>query len=202
MTGFFEEVKRRKFYRVAAAYIIAAGGIIQFASATFPAWELPNWALRLVILLLLVGFPIALILAWAFDITAQGIRATPDTPTPRTHRRRNVVVLIATGVIISAAAGFFLLPRVSAHKVDKSIAVLPFENLSDDKDNAYFADGIQDDLLTNLSKIGDLKVISRTSVMPYRGKASNLREIGKALAVGTILEGSVRRIGNSVRVNV
>jgi TolB-like protein/Tfp pilus assembly protein PilF len=202
MTGFFEEVKRRKVYRVAAAYIIAAGGIIQFASATFPAWELPNWALRLVILLLLVGFPIALILAWAFDITAQGIRATPDTPTPRTHRRRNVVVLIATGVIISAAAGFFLLPRVAAHKVDKSIAVLPFENLSDEKENAYFADGIQDDVLTNLSKIGDLKVISRTSVMQYRGRPSNVRDIGKALGVSNILEGSVRRSGNRVRVNV
>ena len=202
MTGFFEEVKRRKVYRVAAAYIIAAGGIIQLASATFPAWELPNWALRLVILLVLVGFPIALILAWAFDFTAQGIRATPDTAAPRTRRRRNIIMLIATGVVISAATGFFLLPRVSAHKVDKSIAVLPFENLSDEKENAYFADGIQDDLLTNLSKIGDLKVISRTSVMPYRGKASNLREIGKALGVGTILEGSVRRIGNRVRVNV
>jgi TolB-like protein/Flp pilus assembly protein TadD len=202
MTGFFEEVKRRKVYRVAAAYIIAAGGIIQLASATFPAWELPNWALRLVILLLLVGFPIALILAWAFDITPQGIRTTPDTAAPRTRRRRNVIVLVVTGAIISAGAGSFLLPRVSAHKVDKSIAVLPFENLSDEKENAYFADGIQDDLLTNLSKIGDLKVISRTSVMPYRGKASNLREIGKALGVGTILEGSVRRIGNRVRVNV
>jgi serine/threonine-protein kinase len=105
-------------------------------------------------------------------------------------------------VIISAAAGFFLLPRVSAHKCDKSIAVLPFENLSDEKENAYFADGIQDDVLTNLSKIGDLKVISRTSVMPYRGKASNVREIGKTLGVGAILEGSVRRIGNRVRVNV
>jgi TolB-like protein/Flp pilus assembly protein TadD len=202
MTGFFEEVKRRKVYRVAAAYIIAAGGIIQLASATFPAWELPNWTLRLVILLVLVGFPIALILAWAFDFTAQGIRATPDTAAPRTRRRRNIIMLIATGVVISAATGFFLLPRVSAHKVEKSIAVLPFENLSDEKENAYFADGIQDDLLTNLSKIGDLKVISRTSVMPYRGKASNLREIGKALGVGTILEGSVRRIGNRVRVNV
>ena len=111
-------------------------------------------------------------------------------------------MLVATGVIISAAAGFFLLPRVSAHKVDKSIAVLPFENFSDDKANAYFADGIQDDLLTNLAKIGDLKVISRTSVMPYRGKASNLREIGKALGVGTILEGSVRRATDRVVVNV
>jgi len=109
MTGFFEEVKRRKVYRVAAAYIIAAGGIIQLASATFPAWELPNWSLRLVILLLLVGFPIALIFAWAFDITAQGIRATPDTPAPMTRRRRNVIMLIATGVVISAATGFFSL---------------------------------------------------------------------------------------------
>jgi TolB-like protein/Tfp pilus assembly protein PilF len=202
MTGFFEEVKRRKVYRVAAAYIIAAGGIIQLASATFPAWELPNWSLRLVILLLLIGFPIALILAWAFDITAQGIRATPDTTAPRTGRRRNVIMLIATGVVVSAATGFFLLPRVAAHKVDKSIAVLPFENLSDEKENAYFADGIQDDLLTNLSKIGDLRVISRTSVMQYRGRPTNLRDIGKALGVSSILEGSVRRSGNRVRVNV
>src|SRR6266568_1875313 len=158
MSGFFEEVKRRKVYRVAAAYIIAAGGIIQLASATFPAWELPNWALRLVILLVLVGFPIALILAWAFDITAQGILATPDTAAPRTRRQRNIIMLVTTGFVISAATGFFLLPRVAAHKVDKSIAVLPFENLSDEKENAYFADGIQDDVLTNLSKIGDLKV--------------------------------------------
>jgi len=203
MSGFFEEVKRRKVYRVAAAYIIGAGGTIQLASAAFPAWELPNWTLRLVIVLLLVGFPIALILAWAFDVTLQGIRATPSVAAPRTHRRRNVIMLVATGVIVSAIAGFFLLPRISsAHKIDKSIAVLPFENLSDEKENAYFADGIQDDVLTNLSKIGDLKVISRTSVMPYRGKASNVREIAKALGVATILEGSVRRIGNRVRVNV
>src|SRR5207249_11280414 len=102
----------------------------------------------------------------------------------------------------SAIGGCFLLRRISSEpRIDKSIAVLPFENLSDEKENAYFADGIQDDVLTNLSKIGDLKVISRTSVMPYRGKASNVREIAKALGVATILEGSVRRIGNRVRVN-
>jgi TolB-like protein/Flp pilus assembly protein TadD len=202
MTGFFEEVKRRKVYRVAAAYIIAAGGIIQLFSATFPAWELPPWSLRLVIALLLVGFPIALILAWAFDITPQGIQATPETTVPRTRRRWNIIMLIATGVVISAATGFFLLPRVAAVKVDKSIAVLPFENLSDEKENAYFADGIQDDVLTNLSKISDLRVISRTSVMQYRGRPTNLRDIGKALGVSNILEGSVRRSGNRVRVNV
>src|SRR5438874_1094383 len=202
MTGFFEEVKRRKVYRVAAAYIIVAGGIIQILSATFPAWELPPWSLRLVILLLLVGFPIALILAWAYDITPQGIRATPETTAPRTGRRRNIIMLITTGVVISAATGFFLMPRLAAHKVDKSIAVLPFENLSDEKENAYFADGIQDDVLTNLSKISDLRVISRTSVMQYRGRPTNLREIGKALGVSNILEGSVRRSRNKVRVNV
>src|SRR5215470_10629930 len=94
------------------------------------------------------------------------------------------------------------MPRASARKIDKSIAVLPFENLSADKENAYFADGIQDDILTNLSKIGDLEVISRTSVMQYRGKAPNIREIGKTLGVSSVLEGSVRRSGNRVRLNV
>ena len=203
MSGFFEEVQRRKFYRIAAAYIIAAGFIIQIGSAVFPAWELPDWAFRLVVVLLLVGFPITLILAWAYDVTPQGIRATPTPSTPGSHRRRNLIMLVAIGVIISAGAGFFLLPRVSARKIDKSIAVLPFQSLSDEKENAYFADGMQDDILTNLSKIGDLKVISRVSVMSYRGDgARNAREIGKALGVGTLLEGSVRRIGNRVRVNV
>jgi TolB-like protein/Tfp pilus assembly protein PilF len=198
MSGFFEELQRRKVYRIAAAYIIAAGFIIQIGSAVFPAWELPNWTLRLVVVLLLMGFPIALILAWAYDVTPQGIRVTPGS-----HRRRNLIMLIATGMIISAGAGFFLLPRASARKIDKSIAVLPFQSLSDEKENAYFADGIQDDILTNLSKIGELKVISRMSVMSYRGDAvRNAREIGKALGVTTLLEGSVRRVGNRVRVNV
>ncbi len=200
MRGFFEEVRRRKVYRVAAAYVIAAGFIIQISSAVFPAWELPNWAFRLVVVFLLIGFPISLILAWAYDITPQGIRATPA---PQTHRRRNVIMLIAIGVIGSAVAGFFLFPRVSWRNVEKSIAVLPFQNLSDEKENAYFADGMQDDILTNLSKIGDLKVISRMSVMSYRGDAlRNAREIGKALGVATLLEGSVRRVGNRIRVNV
>ena len=198
MSGFFKELQRRKVYRVAVAYIIAAGFIIQIGSAVFPAWELPNWTLRFVVVFLLVGFPIALILAWAYDVTPQGIRVTPGG-----QRRRNVIMLIAIGVIISAGAGFFLLPRATAHRVDKSIAVLPFQNLSDEKENAYFADGMQDDILTNLSKIGDLKVISRTSVMSYRGDGvRNAREIGKALGVATLLEGSVRRSGNRVRVNV
>ncbi len=118
------------------------------------------------------------------------------------RRRRNALVLAGSALVLLITAGLLLLPRASAHKIDKSVAVLPFQSLSDDKENAYFADGIQDDVLTNLSKIGDLKVISRTSVMPYRGSKSSAREIGKALGVGTILEGSVRRVGNRVRVNV
>lgn len=203
MSGFFEELQRRKVYRVAAAYIIAAGFIIQISSAVFPAWELPNWAFRLVVVLLLIGFPIALVLAWAYDVTPQGIRTTPAPMTRGSHRRRNLIMLIGIGLSISAGAGLFLLPRASARKLEKSIAVLPFQNLSDEKENAYFADGIQDDILTNLSKIGDLKVISRTSVMSYRGDgARNAREIGKALGVATLLEGSVRRAGNRVRVSV
>jgi len=118
------------------------------------------------------------------------------------RRRRNAFLLAGSGLAVFLLAGSFLLPRAFARKIDKSIAVLPFESLSDDKENAYFADGIQDDVLTNLSKISDLKVISRTSVMPYRGKGSNVREIGKALGVATLLEGSVRRVGNRVRVAV
>src|SRR6266478_302449 len=199
MSGFFEEVQRRKVYRVAAAYIIAAGFIIQIGSAVFPAWELPNWTFRLVVVFLLIGFPISLILAWAYDVTPQGIRATPA---PGAHRRRNLITLIAIGVVVSAVAGFFILPRALARKIDKSIAVMPFENLSEDKENAHFADGIQDDILTNLARIGDLKVISRISVMAYRGAPHSAREVGKALGVSTILEGSVRRSGNRVRVNV
>lgn len=207
MTSFFHELKRRKVYRVAMAYIVAAGGIIQLASAIFPAWELPDWSLRLTVVLLLIGFPLALMLAWAFDVTPQGIQTTPalaagrDPETAARHRGRNLALLIGSGVIVSAIAGFFLLPRADAN-MGKSIAVLPFENFSDKPENAFFADGIQDDILTNLSKIGDLKVISRTSVMAYRGKPKSVRQIGKELGVSAILEGSVRREANRVRVNV
>jgi TolB-like protein/Flp pilus assembly protein TadD len=203
MSGFFEELKRRKVYRVAIAYIVASWALAQGLAQVLPVFEISNSVIRPVIALLLIGFPVALVLAWVFDITPEGIRATPAPAVPKSRRRRNLIMLIAIGVIVSAVAGFFFLPRVSARKIDKSIAVLPFQNLSDQKENAYFADGIQDDILTNLAKIGDLKVISRMSVMSYRGDGlRNAREIGKALGVATLLEGSVRRIGNQVRVSV
>jgi len=199
MSGFFEELQRRKVYRVAAAYIVAAGFLIQIASAVFPAWELPNWSLRLVIALLLIGFPIAVILAWAYDITAKGIQITPQTGG---HRRRNLILLIVAAVIVSVSAGFLLLPRVVREKVDKSVAVLPFQNLSSDPENAYFADGIQAEVLTRLAKIADLKVISRASTQRYQSEPGNLAEIAKQLGVANILEGSVQKAGNQVRVNV
>src|SRR6266704_2423062 len=202
MSGFFEELRRRKVYRVAIAYVVVSWALAQGLAQVLPVFDISNSVIRVVIALLLIGFPVALVLAWVFDVTSQGIRATSTPSVPVARRRRNLIMLIAIGVIISVAAGFFLLPRASARKIDKSIAVLAFQNLSDDKENAFFADGMQDDILTNLSKIGDLKVISRTSVMSYRGKTANVREIGKQLGVSNILEGSVRRSGNKVRVNV
>ena len=208
MSGFFHELKRRKVYRVAVGYIVVAGGIIQLASASFPAWDLPNWTLRLVIVLLLIGFPVALILAWAFDVTTSGIQTTPKletasgAPVHTGNRSRNLFLLTLFGLIVAGVAGFFLLPDVSARKIEKSIAVLPFENYSNDKENAFFADGIQDDILTNLARISDLKVISRTSVMVYRDGNHNVREIGRSLGASAILEGSVRKDNKRVRVNV
>jgi TolB-like protein/Tfp pilus assembly protein PilF len=205
MTGFFEELKRRKVYRVAIAYVVGSWALAQGLAQVLPVFDISNSAIRGVIALLLIGFPVALVLAWMFDITPSGIERTSAVQPqrePKSRRRRNVILVAAGGAMICVEAGFFLFHRAVAHRVDKSIAVLPFENLSDEKENAYFADGVQDDVLTNLSKIGDLRVISRTSVMQYRGRPTNLREIGKALGVSNILEGSVRRSGNKVRVNV
>jgi TolB-like protein/Tfp pilus assembly protein PilF len=199
MSGFFEELQRRKVYRVAAAYIVAAGFLIQMASAAFPAWELPNWSLRLVIVLLVIGFPIAVILAWAYDITPHGVQGTP---TRGVHRRRNLILLIALAVVISSCAGYLLLRYAVRGKIDKSVAVLPFQNFSSDPDNAYFADGIQEEVLTRLTKIGDLKVISRTSTQGYKSESRNLAEIAKQLGVANILEGSVQKAGDQVRVTV
>jgi hypothetical protein len=205
--GFFCELRRRKVYRVAGGYGVVGWLLIQFAVTVFPALTLPVWTARLVIVLVLAGFPIALILAWAFDVSAAGIGATPETapadcPPAFAARRKNVFTLAAFGLVVAIVAGYFLIPRASARKLEKSIAVLPFDNFSAEKENAFFADGIQDDVLTNLARISDLKVISRTSVMPYRGQTHNIREIGKALNVATILEGSVRRDGKRVRLNV
>ena len=206
--GFFCELRRRKVYRVAAGYGVVGWLVIQIAATILPALALPVWTPRLVIMLVLIGFPIALICAWAFDVGSEGITVTPkappgeECPPALPGRRRNIFALALIGLLISALIGYFVFTRVPVRKLDKSIAVLPFANFSDDAANTFFADGIQDDVLTNLAKIGDLRVISRTSTLPYRGQTHNIREIGKALSVATILEGSVRREGKRVRVNV
>jgi TolB-like protein/Flp pilus assembly protein TadD len=177
MRRFFAELKRRKVYRVAIAYAVAAWLVAQVVTQIFPVFEVSQWALRSMIVLLIIGFPIALILAWAFDITPEGIKRTDDIDPAQAQTLRTEAI-----------------PA-------KSIAVLPFENLSDDPENAYFADGVHDDILSSLAKISDLKVISRTSVRQYREGVRNLREIGQALGVAHILEGTVRRVGNRVRLN-
>jgi TolB-like protein/Tfp pilus assembly protein PilF len=199
MSGFFEELQRRKVYRVAIAYIVASWALAQGLAQVLPVFDISNAAIRAVIVLLLIGFPVALVLAWVFDVTPQGVVVTPALGA---HRRRNLILLIAAGVIVSAAAGFFLLPRAVRQEVDKSVAVLPFQNLSSDPENAYFADGIQEEVLTRLAKIADLKVISRASTQQYQSQPGNLAEIAKQLGVANILEGSVQKAGNEVRVNV
>ena len=206
--GFFCELRRRKVYRVAAGYGVVGWLLIQFATTVLPALTLPAWTARLVIVLVLAGFPIALILAWAFDVGTEGIQLTPeektgaDCPPALPGRRRNLFLLGVVGLLISAIVGYLVLSRSSSRRLEKSIAVLPFANFSSNPENAYFADGIQDDVLTNLAKISALKVVSRTSVLPYRGTTHNIREIGKALNVATVLDGSVRREGKRVRIHV
>lgn len=207
--NFFAEARRRNIYRVAVAYAIVAWLVIQVATQTFPFLEIPNWCVRLVIVLLALGFPIALILAWAYELTPEGIKRTEEVAPAQsikreTGRRLNALII---GVLVCAVA-FLLYQRFrpaesSSGATEKSIAVLPFENLSDDKENAFFADGIQDDILTSLAKIHELKVISRTSVMGYRGATkNNLPQIAQALGVVNVLEGTVRRGKNRVIVSV
>jgi TolB-like protein/Flp pilus assembly protein TadD len=179
--SFFAELKRRKVHRVAIAYAVAAWLVIQVATQVFPFFEIPNWAVRLVVLLLVLGFPIALILSWIFDLTPQGIR--------RTEESDRSLAALPVG------------PAAIRNIPEKSIAVLPFENLSDDKENEYFAAGVHNDILSNLAKVADLKVISRTSVQQFKSGTRNLREIGLALGVAHILEGTARRAGNRIRVN-
>ena len=183
---FFAELKRRKVYRVAIAYAVLSWLLIQIATQTFPFFEIPTWAVRLVIVLLALGFPVALLFAWAFDLTPEGFKRTDDLDEMQQRA--------------AAAAARSTQARPVAPP-EKSIAVLPFENLSDDMQNVYFADGIQDDVLSSLAKVADLKVISRTSVRQYRTGTRNLREIGQELGVAYILEGTVRRAGDRVRIN-
>lgn len=217
---FFAELKRRNVYKVAVAYAVASWLLIQIATQVFPFFEIPNWAVRLVVLLLVLGFPAALIFSWVFEITPEGLKRESEIETVQSvthHTGRKIVAITVVLALIAAALLVFQLLRpktatkprlgdVAATTApaisEKSIAVLPFENLSESKENAFFADGVQDEILTDLAKVADLKVISRTSVMQYRDAAArNLREIGHQLGVAHVLEGSVQRAANKIRVN-
>jgi TolB-like protein/predicted Zn-dependent protease len=206
---FFAELKRRNVYKVAIAYGVVAWLLIQIATQTFPFFEIPNWMVRAVIVLLVLGFPIALILAWAFELTPEGIKRTEAADEAATHASKNRAWIYVVIIAAALSVGLFFVGRYTAPKANvisespaKSIAVLPFENLSRDPDNAYFADGIQEEILTRLAKIADLKVISRTSTQRYQSKPGNLSEIAKQLGVANILEGSVQKAGDTVRVSV
>jgi TolB-like protein/Flp pilus assembly protein TadD len=211
--NFFAELKRRNVYKVAVAYAVVAWLLMQIASQIFPFFEIPNWIVRLVVLLLIIGFPIALIIAWAFELTPEGIKRTESADNAAQHSRGGIwiaVVLIAGVLSLSL---FFLGRYTSGNAasrraeaapaiLQKSIAVLPFESLSEEKSNAYFADGIQDEILTRLAKIADLKVISRISTQKYKSAPTNLREIAQQLGVGNVLEGTVQKAADQVRVSV
>jgi len=209
--SFFSELKRRNVYKVTIAYAVVSWLLIQVATQVFPFFEIPNWAVRLVVLLLVIGFPIAFILGWAFELTPEGIKRTEELdqmPQQQSKNRAWIYVVIIAGAI---SIGLFFLGRYTAsfragaqrtETFEKSIAVLPFENLSDDKANAYFATGIQDEIMTRLAKIADLKVISRTSTRQYQSRSGNLSQIAKQLGIAHVLEGSVQKVGEQVRVNV
>jgi TolB-like protein/Tfp pilus assembly protein PilF len=210
LRNFFAELKRRNVYKVAIAYAVVAWLLMQAASILFPTFEAPPWTMKVFVAVIALGFPIALILAWAFELTPEGIKRTEVAETAPMSRPRNrawIYLIIVAGAL---SFGLFFLGRYtaptklsgSANAAAKSIAVLPFENLSEDKANAYFADGIQDEILTRLSKIADLKVISRTSTQHYKSAPENLAEIARKLGVAHILEGRVQKSGDAVRVNV
>src|SRR2546423_3642331 len=214
--NFFAELKRRNVYKVAVAYAIVGWLLVQVATQVFPFFEIPNWAVRLIVLLIVIGFPIALVIAWAFELTPEGLKRTEDVDlaaSARQPRKHIWIFVVFVGAALSIA--LFFVGRYTSREntprqreaattaiPQKSIAVLPFENLSDDKGAAYFADGIQDEILTKLASIADLKVISRRSTARYKSKPEDLTTVSQQLGVATVLEGSVQKSAGKVRVNV
>jgi TolB-like protein/cytochrome c-type biogenesis protein CcmH/NrfG len=210
LSNFFNELKRRNVYKVAVAYAIVGWLLVQIATQVFPFLEIPTWVVRLVIVLVGIGFPIALVIAWAFELTPEGIKRTEDVDLAATARqpRKHVWIFV---VIVAAAfsIGLFFIGRYTGRNTAstselsaKSIAVLPFDNLSRDPDNAFFAEGVQDEILTRLAKVADLKVIARSSTQRFKSAPENLPDIAKQLGALNILEGSVQKVNDQVRVNV
>jgi TolB-like protein/Tfp pilus assembly protein PilF len=212
---FLAELKRRNVYKVAVAYIVAGWALSQGIAQVLPVFDVPNWTIRLIVLLIIIGLPVALVLAWAFEITSEGIKRTEMAdrmPAAAQRKKQTWIYIVVVGAIVSIT--LFFLGRYSAISgaprhieaataiQEKSIAVLPFDNLSRDPDNLYFAEGVQDEILTRLAKVADLKVISRTSTQHFKSVPENLPQIAKQLGVTNILEGSVQKVKDQVRVNV
>ncbi|WP_029923227.1 hypothetical protein [Nevskia soli] len=214
--SFFSELKRRNVYKVGAMYGVAGWLLVQVATQVFPFFDIPNWVVRVVVIAIVAGFPVALVLSWIYELTPQGIvrtdEVTPDASvTQATGQKLNRAIIAVLSVAVLVLLGKLLWPHgaesigASASQAiasDKSIAVLPFANLSRDPDNAFFADGMQDEILTKLAKVGALRVISRTSTQQYGAKPGNLPEIARQLGVANILEGSVQKAGDAVHINV
>jgi TolB-like protein/Tfp pilus assembly protein PilF len=206
---FFAELKRRNVYKVAIAYIVGGWALSQGIAQVFPVFDVPNWIIRLIVLLIIIGFPVALILTWAFEITPEGLRRTQDVDPTKLHSASGawiyVVIagaLLLIGLFVVGEYGFRA-ARSNAHPVStKSIAVLPLANLSSDPGNEYFAAGIQDEIITRLAQVAELKVISSSSTQRYKAEAQNLRQVASELGVTNILEGSVQKANDEVRVNV
>jgi TolB-like protein/Tfp pilus assembly protein PilF len=207
MKNFFGELKRRNVYKVAVAYVVAGWALAQGVAQVLPVFDIPNGFIRLFVVLIIIGFPIALVCAWAFEITPEGVKRADDVDVSKPHSVHGpwiYIVLVSAAVSISLfLLGRYTAPnRISSSNGNKSIAVLPFATLSDDRNDAYFADGVQDQILTNLARVSDLKVISHTSVRQYKtGGERNLREIGRQLGVAYIMEGSVQRARDRLRIN-
>ena len=212
--SFFAELKRRNVYKVAIAYAVVSWLLIQAASIFLPAFDAPPWVMNIFIIVVIFGFPVSLILSWAFEITPEGIKLESEIePTKSIARRTGRKIVAVTIALAVVAAGLFMYqlvrsksdtlgPPTTATIANKSIAVLPFDNLSRDPDNAYFCEGVQDEILTRLAKVADLKVISRTSTQHFKSAPENLPQIAKQLGVAHILEGSVQKANDQVRVNV
>jgi len=231
--SFFEELKRRNVFRVGLAYVVTAWILAQVADLALDNFGAPQWVMKVTLLLLLIGFPIALIFAWAFEKTPEGIKLEKNVDrsqsmTPVTGKKldKGIIVALAIAVVFllyreatapdrgateQAPGAKHPTAEVAGSSTanihtgepaldEKSIAVLPFANMSEDESNAYFASGVQEDILTYLSKVADLRVISRTSVLQYAGFKGDVRQVARELGVSHILEGSVRRSGNRVRV--
>src|SRR5438477_6666928 len=208
--SFFSELKRRNVYKVAVAYAVVGWLVIQIATSTFPVLEIPNWAIKLVIALVLLGLPIALVIAWAFEMTPEGMKRTedvrPDEKIPQWSRRKFAAFILVVVIVAAALLGYEVFrskPTTAPGPVaEKSIAVLPLVNQSGDPNQEYFSDGLSEELINVLGQIRELRVIGRNSSFRFKGTAEDSRSIGEALRVANVLEGSVRKAGDRVRISV